>query len=96
MHADPGGGEARQRSSRAASNAITVVDPNPKAKFAYPICTFTWVIVPLKTGKAPELKKFIDWAVTKGQSYGPTAALRPSCRRSSRQAARKTLAKLHT
>ena len=29
------------------------------------------MIVPLKTGKAPELKKFIDWAVTKGQSYGP-------------------------
>ncbi|MDQ2909766.1 MAG: phosphate ABC transporter substrate-binding protein PstS, partial [Actinomycetota bacterium] len=34
-------------------NAYTVVDPNPRAPKAYPICTFTWVIVPLKTSKAP-------------------------------------------
>ena len=29
------------------------------------------MIVPLKTSKAPELKKFVDWALTKGQSFGP-------------------------
>jgi len=53
------------------NNAITVVNPNAKAKFAYPICTFTYVILPLQTGKAAELKKFVNWALTKGQVYGP-------------------------
>src|SRR5207247_1049678 len=32
-------------------NAISVVDPNPRQPRAYPICTFTWVIVPVQTGK---------------------------------------------
>jgi phosphate transport system substrate-binding protein len=58
------------RRVRNSQNAFTAVDPAHAPK-AYPICTFTWVIVPLKTGKAPELKKFINWALTKGQSYGP-------------------------
>ena len=53
-----------------ANNAISVVDPPKSVSAGYPICTFTWVIVPLKTDKAPSLKTFIDWAVTKGQSYG--------------------------
>jgi phosphate transport system substrate-binding protein len=57
---------------RASKNAYTAVDPNPRQPKAYPICTFVWVIVPQKTSKAPELKKFIDWALTKGQSYGPS------------------------
>jgi len=56
---------------RNRQNAYTAVDPNPRQPIAYPICTFVWVIVPLKTSKAPELKTFIDWALTKGQSYGP-------------------------
>jgi hypothetical protein len=53
------------------------------------------VIVPLKTNKAGALKTFIDWAVTKGQSYGrPLLFLKlpPVVTR----AARKTTAKLHT
>ncbi len=76
-------------------NAYTVVDPNPRAPKAYPICTFTWVIVPLKTSKAPELKKFIDWALTKGQSYGPQLLFVP-LPTPVKQAARKTLARIHT
>ena len=56
---------------RNSQNAFTAVDPNPRQPKAYPICTFTWVIIPQKTSKAPELKKFVDWALTKGQSYGP-------------------------
>ncbi|HET7759807.1 MAG TPA: phosphate ABC transporter substrate-binding protein PstS, partial [Gaiellaceae bacterium] len=52
---------------QSKDNSITVVNPNPRAKNAYPICTFTYVILPLKTSKAAELKKFVDWALTKGQ-----------------------------
>ena len=52
--------------------------------------------MPLKTGKAPELKKFIDWAVNKGQSYGPKLLVRAEFRRSCRQAGLKTLAEVHS
>jgi phosphate transport system substrate-binding protein len=80
---------------RSKDNSITVVDPNPRAPKAYPICTFTYVIVPLKTGKAAELKHFIDWAVTKGQSYGPKLLFVP-LPKLVQKAARKTTARLHT
>jgi len=76
-------------------NSITVVDPNPRQPKAYPICTFTYVVVPVKTGKAPELKKFIDWAVTKGQGYGPKLLFVP-LPKLVQTAARKTTARLHT
>jgi phosphate transport system substrate-binding protein len=55
----------------AADNSLSIVNPGRKYKAAYPICTFTYVIVPLKTSKATELRRFLLWALTKGQSYGP-------------------------
>jgi phosphate transport system substrate-binding protein len=80
---------------RNSQNAYTAVDPNPRAPKAYPICTFTWVIVPLKTGKAPELKKFIDWAVTKGQGFGPKLLFVP-LPAPVQKVARKTLNRVHS
>jgi phosphate transport system substrate-binding protein len=80
---------------RASQNAYTAVDPNPRQPKAYPICTFTWVIVPLKTGKAPELKKFIDWALTKGQSYGPKLRF-VELPKIVQKAGRKTLGRIHS
>jgi ABC-type phosphate transport system substrate-binding protein len=53
------------------------------------------VVVPLKTGKAAELKHFIDWAVTKGQTYGPKLLFVP-LPKLVQKAARKTTARLHT
>jgi phosphate transport system substrate-binding protein len=52
---------------------LKIVDPPKSAgKVAYPISTFTYVIVPTKSGdKAADLRKFIYWAVTSGQKYGP-------------------------
>lgn len=51
---------------------LKIVDP-PRAagKLAYPISTFTYVIVPTSSAKATELRKFIYWAVTQGQKFGP-------------------------
>jgi phosphate ABC transporter phosphate-binding protein len=49
-------------------NKISIVDPKA-APQAYPICTFTYVIVPLKSNKASTLKQFISWAITGGQQY---------------------------
>jgi phosphate transport system substrate-binding protein len=80
---------------RASQNAYTAVDPNPRQPKAYPICTFTWVIVPLKTSKAPELKKFVDWALTKGQTYGPPL-LFVQLPDPVKKAARKALTKIHS
>jgi phosphate transport system substrate-binding protein len=58
-----------------ADNAISIVNPpkGKKTKFAYPISTFTYVIVPRKTGKAAMLKRFINYAInpTQGQKFGP-------------------------
>jgi phosphate transport system substrate-binding protein len=55
---------------RVPSNgALSIVNPPKSQKLAYPICTFTYVIVPLKSSKASTLKQFISWAITGGQSY---------------------------
>jgi len=59
------------------NGGISIVNPNPRQKFAYPICTFTYVIVPKQTAKADELKKFIRWALTKGQADGPKLLFSP-------------------
>ena len=61
------------------TNALSIVNPPKKYPLAYPISTYTYVIVPLKTSKSPELRKFLFWAVTHGQEGKYTAAspLRP-------------------
>ena len=58
-----------------ANNELSIVNPPKGYKEAYPICTFTYVILPLKTSKAPQLRKFVFWALTGGQKYGPKLPL---------------------
>lgn len=53
-----------------ANNEIHIVNPPKSAPFAYPISTFVYVIIPQKTSSAPDLRKFIFWALTSGQKYG--------------------------
>jgi phosphate transport system substrate-binding protein len=64
---------------RVAPNngGISIVSPGKKVKAAYPICTFTYVIVPKKTPNAKELRTFVHWALTSGQSYGPKLLFAP-------------------
>lgn len=57
------------------SNEVHIVDPPKSAKFAYPISTYTYVILPLQTSKAPELRKLVFWALTQGQKTQYTAKL---------------------
>jgi phosphate transport system substrate-binding protein len=80
---------------KSKDNSITVVDPNPRAKNAYPICTFTYVIVPLKTGHAADLKKFVGWALTKGQTFGPPLRFVPLTKLV-QKAAQKTVSRVHS
>jgi phosphate transport system substrate-binding protein len=60
-----------------ATNALSIVDPPAKFREAYPISTYSYVIVPLQTPKAKELKTFIFWALTKGQAFGPKLVFAP-------------------
>ncbi len=81
----------------AGNNAISIVDPPKKQRGAYPLCTFTWAILPLQTSRAAELKAFVNWAVTKGQAYG----LKPGLLfipvpKVVQKAAKKTLARVHS
>ena len=64
---------------RVAPNngGISIVNPSKREPLAYPICTFTYVIVPKQTSHAPDLKKFITWAITKGQTDGPKLLFSP-------------------
>ena len=58
---------------------LKIVDPPKSAgRFAYGISTFTYVIVPTKSGdKAADLRKFVYWAVTAGQRFGPPLFFQP-------------------
>jgi phosphate transport system substrate-binding protein len=64
---------------RVAPNngGISIVNPAKRQPLAYPICTFTYVILPTKTSKAQELKQFVRWAVTRGQASGPKLLFSP-------------------
>jgi phosphate transport system substrate-binding protein len=77
-----------------ANNALSIVNPPKKYPLAYPIATYTYVIVPQQSTKAADLKKFLFWAVTKGQTYGPKLLFQP-IPKSVLVVAEKTIAKIH-
>jgi phosphate transport system substrate-binding protein len=77
------------------NGGISIVNPAKSQKLAYPICTFTYVIIPKQTAKAAELKRFVNWALTKGQSYGPKLLFSP-IPRVVLKASLKTTALIHT
>jgi phosphate transport system substrate-binding protein len=78
-----------------ATNALSIVNPPKKYPLAYPISTYTYVIVPQQSTKAADLKKFLFWAVTKGQSYGPKLLFQP-IPKPVLVVAEKTIAKIHS
>ena len=74
------------KSVEAAAEAVSEIGPKNEislaklpssAKVAYPISTYTYVIVPLESGKAGELKEFIEYAIGKGQEFGPDLDFAP-------------------
>jgi len=58
-----------------ANNEMHIVDPPKGAKLAYPISTFTYVILPRSSPHARELRKLVFWALTQGQSPSYTSRL---------------------
>lgn len=53
-------------------NFLSIVNPPKGKKYeqAYPICTYTYVILPTQSQKGADLKAFVNWAITSGQQYG--------------------------
>jgi phosphate transport system substrate-binding protein len=78
-----------------SNTGLSVVNPSKRQPLAYPICTFVYFIVPQQTSKAPELKKFLNWAVTKGQADGPKLLFAP-LPKVVLKASVKTIALVHT
>jgi phosphate transport system substrate-binding protein len=65
-------------SAAAAAAAKTMPDDfrvsitNPEGKTAYPISSFTWLLIPSKFADAAKrdvVKDFLKWAITDGQTY---------------------------
>jgi len=64
----------------AKDGSLSIVNPPKNKKYAnaYPISTYTYVDVQKNSGgSAANLKKLINWAVTKGQTYGPKLIFEP-------------------
>jgi phosphate transport system substrate-binding protein len=61
------------------TNALSIVNPPPGKKFrrAYPICTYSYVLLRLESPQAALLKPFITWALTSGQAFGPRLVFQP-------------------
>jgi len=57
--------------------SLSIVNPPKGNPLAYPISTFTYVIVPTNSSKGAALRKMVYWAVTRGQSYGPALLFQP-------------------
>lgn len=80
-----------------ANNEMHIVNPPKGAKLAYPISTFTYIIIPQTSPKAAELRKMVYWALTQGQQAKYTAAqIFAPIPKVVLVAAEKTLKKIHT
>ena len=61
-----------------ADNNLSIVNPPKSAKLAYPICTFTYIILPTKTPNAAPLRKYVYWVMTNGtKKYGAKLLFEP-------------------
>jgi len=58
---------AESLTSVPSTNELHIVNPGRKFTAAYPICTYTYVVLPTRSAKAAELRKLVFWALTQGQ-----------------------------
>jgi phosphate transport system substrate-binding protein len=58
-----------------SNGELHIVNPSHTNKNAYPIATFTYVLVPKQSAHGAALRKMIFWALTQGQSAKYTAKL---------------------
>ncbi len=65
------------RPRRRGTKEVTVVDPPKRKKKAYPISTFTYAFVPTNAAQGALLKSFVGYAITGGQTFGPSLDFSP-------------------
>jgi phosphate transport system substrate-binding protein len=61
----------------APNNEMHIVNPPKQYKTAYPLSTFTYVIVPRSSPKKAALARFIRYAMTTGQRFGAALDFAP-------------------
>ncbi len=59
------------------NNELHIVNPPKTAKKAYPLSTFTYAIVPKVGPNNALVKTLVNYAVTKGQAFGPALDFSP-------------------
>ncbi len=82
-----------------ANNELHIVNPPKSAKLAYPISTYTYVMVHKQTPHAAELRKMIFWTLTQGQTaqFAAKLTFAPlSTVKAVLVASEKTLKQIHT
>lgn len=61
-----------------STHQLTIVNPSRRARSAYPISTYTYVMVPTGAPQGGLLKEFIGYALSSGgQSFGPRLGFAP-------------------
>ncbi len=60
-----------------SDGALSIVNPPKGNPLAYPISTFTYVIVSSGSSKSAELRKMVYWAVTQGQTFSKSLLFQP-------------------
>ncbi len=58
-----------------SNGELHIVNPPKAYPAAYPLATYTYIILPTKSAKATELRKMVFWALTQGQAGKYTAKL---------------------
>lgn len=61
---------ASSATSFPPDKAISITNPPASAAGAYPISTFSYALVPKRSGKAKTLRDFLTYAIGDGQSFG--------------------------
>jgi phosphate transport system substrate-binding protein len=58
-------------------HSVSIVDPPASAPTAYPLATFTYVLVPRGSSKLAALKRFVRYAIDGGQSFAAQLSFAP-------------------
>lgn len=63
----------------AKDGSLSIVDPPKSHKYrnAYPISTYTYVLLAKSSKQSGALHTLVNWAITKGQTYGPKLFFHP-------------------
>ncbi len=70
---------AQLQTHPAKDGSLSIVNPPKSRKYrnAYPISTYTYILLAKSSPQAAALRQLVNWAITKGQKYGPKLFFQP-------------------